>query len=1175
MARHALLLGAATFPADPALRSLPGVRHDVDQLKAVLDQAGQFESVDAFVDLGRDQMVTKIEQFYQQRRFGDLALLYYSGHGLLADSDAESLFLATRDSDSRGSLHASGVDADGVLRHCLNTTKATQKVLLLDCCFSGAFELRNRFRGGVRQEPRRGLREHGTFVLTASTHLRAAKAQGDGLPSVFTAAVLDGLRGAASTSDSQPWITTNDLARHVHQALRTFGPVESSEGVTEPIKLVGTAPSSGPRAGNQPQSQGGDADADLDIDQWRRLVNYYRRCLRRGAELGSFLQRMQRDTYIVSAPGPEAVFSAGPDQQPHNPEFAAFAAKQGSDQQIRYGYPVLLMPSGAGSRDHRFAPLLVCDAIVTAQGQVLASPPELNRPVGVELGLTDPELDDLARQVDETFVAGDRHALAEVVRRLMEVLGLQGAGSMDPAQLSGQIAAGPVNRVQNTAILCAADLSQGAQGRLLEDLENLSTKPKESLSSSAGTLAELGSADERQAGPITIVAPDRLNETQEQIIRSAMTQRLTVAQGPPGTGKSQLVAALVATATAAGQTVLVGSTNNRAVDEVCQRIDALLGPGLLMRTGNRQVVARESDVLRHLIQRGAAADVDARTPAAELRIAAEEIGELRAALDLQRQLERDLADLVVERAGHQPVEQSDEELVLGVRLAERAAAGGLFAWWWRWRLRSRGWSAQGPLAEFALRLTVELKWRSARRRLAELPDVSAVWHRLGGLTAEERPQASLRLLSAQLQDRLRSGHSSLETRIRELSKAPPRTWTGFTNLLRTLPAWATTTMSARGLQPQPEIFDLVIIDEAAQCTIPAVLPMLFRARRVLIIGDPFQLSPVVTLPAPVDVEMQRESGLSREWLERRQLTFTRYSAYEAFEAVAGRVFLLDEHYRCHPQIIAAPNRRVYQHRLTVLTPPTESNGDTVTWRHVTGAFSHGGSGSGWNRAEIEAVVDEVRELRTAYPGSSIGVVTPLAAQSMALDCALNRAGIPPDEVVRGTIHKFQGGEKDIMVISPVGAHGVRRPTQHWLVNQLNLWNVAITRARSRLIVVGDEDWWSGQSGLLPEVLRPDSGDEVGAGADDATDRLHAAFRRAGLDVARDQRVQGRRYDLLVEGKLLVHVDDPRGDADGRALRKVLATLDVRCRGYDLVRVPLWRCLHDPEQMVSDVLADVR
>ncbi|MFE6515869.1 AAA domain-containing protein [Streptomyces sp. NPDC057748] len=56
-----------------------------------------------------------------------------------------------------------------------------------------------------------------------------------------------------------------------------------------------------------------------------------------------------------------------------------------------------------------------------------------------------------------------------------------------------------------------------------------------------------------------------------------------------------------------------------------------------------------------------------------------------------------------------------------------------------------------------------------------------------------------------------------------------------------LKAWAISTHSVRQLELSPKLFDLVVIDEASQCSIPSVLPLLFRAKRALIIGDPMQL----------------------------------------------------------------------------------------------------------------------------------------------------------------------------------------------------------------------------------------------------------------------------------------------------------------------------------------------
>jgi hypothetical protein len=268
---------------------------------------------------------------------------------------------------------------------------------------------------------------------------------------------------------------------------------------------------------------------------------------------------------------------------------------------------------------------------------------------------------------------------------------------------------------------------------------------------------------------------------------------------------------------------------------------------------------------------------------------------------------------------------------------------------------------------------------------------------------------------------------------------------------------------------------------------------------------------------------------------------------------------------------------VYQGRLTVLTDPTSLTAaaePAVRWQHVVGVFTHGGTGSGANQPELGAVVAEVQRLRAEYPSASIGVVTPLAAHQRRLAGALAAAGLPEAEVVCGTIHRFQGGERDIMVVSPVGAHGVRDRTRNWLVHQTNLWNVAITRARSQLIVVGDREWWSGQQGLLTELAcKPASGETSTTGLRLAADRLHSALRRSGLHVERDVMMAGRRYDMRTTGPaatVALVVDDPEGDADGRGLRKVLAWLDIAANTVTVRRIPAWRCYTEPDLVVAEL-----
>jgi len=82
-----------------------------------------------------------------------------------------------------------------------------------------------------------------------------------------------------------------------------------------------------------------------------------------------------------------------------------------------------------------------------------------------------------------------------------------------------------------------------------------------------------------------------------------------------------------------------------------------------------------------------------------------------------------------------------------------------------------------------------------------------------------------------------------------------------------------------------------------------------------------------------------------------------------------------------------------------------------------------------------------------------------------------------------------------MVISAVGANGIADRTRNGLVNQTNLWNVAITRAKAHLVIVGDRSWWTAQHGMLARIAAgSDALGQVDGRPARAADALHAAAR---------------------------------------------------------------------------------
>ncbi|WP_127504199.1 AAA domain-containing protein [Actinoplanes solisilvae] len=1174
MSRHALVLGTATYRADPKLAALPGVRQDVEQLRTVLDTDGDFDSVEHHLDLPAVHMKQVIEEFYGARRTGDLALFYYSGHGIQHD-DRQSLFLGTVDTDTT-LLHTTAFDVEGVLRHLLNHTKASQKVVLLDCCFSGSFTARHRFSGGVRQEPRRLKRERGTFMLQSSSHLKASKAQGPDRPSVFTEVLLAGLRGAAQSTAEDGWITVSDLSRYAMTETarrRQEKPVESSEGVTDPIPLVA---GQGERVQRPPSVRTEEPDdAPFDTERWRRLLSYYVDCLQRSAVLQFFVNLADKDSYLAAPPGREIMLSAAEaiPLKDRGLGLARLAADGG--RSLQYGYPVVALRK-KGRQQVRLAPLLVADLTVGEDGLAHPAPPQPSPALIDHFQLAAVEADELRQAVAELIEPGDRESLAKAVNLVASTFGVKPVSALDPENLVGRLNAGPINRVQNAGMLFAAGSTESPERQLIEDLQDITKNAGKIASTALGALSSEADAEGGPDNDVLTVSLSSVNETQEEIIRAAMSRRLTVAQGPPGTGKSQLVTALLATATAAGQGVLIGSTNNQAVNEVVERVTGMVGPGLVLRTGNKEYRQQEPQYLAEVMQAWPPPVPDARGPWNELRLASQEIIRLRHDLDQRRLLERDLADLAIER-DLALADTDDSALAALVHLTDRALRSRWFGWCYRRRLRSRGVFDRAAITALGEQAVIEQCWRERRQELTSRPgSAEEAWERLRTLHQRTRPEHSDRLLRAQIAARVAAGTTLLRNRADEMAKPDGRSWAYMTELLAVLPGWATTAMSARRLLPKAGLFDLVVIDEAAQCTPAAVLPMLYRAKRALIIGDPRQLAPVVELSDADDRGEQARHGLGHEWLMNRRLIYRSHSAYEAFATAAGSTILLDEHYRCHPEIIDAPNRVVYQNRLTVLTDPSRlaAPAEPATcWVDVPGRFSRGATGSGRNFDEVRAVVDEVRRRRNEYPDASIGVVTPLAEQQRTLDRALKEAGLG-DNLLCATIHKFQGSERDIMVISPVGAQGIGERTRGWLVNQTNLWNVAITRAKSQLIVVGDRSWWSGQRGLLaafsvPPVPATDDAD-VGPRP---VDRLIPGLRDAGLTVQWGTPLPGYPVDLtlgLGDKKLAVLVDDPEGDPEGRRLRRILSRLDIIAAVVEVRRVPAWRCLAEPERVVREL-----
>ena len=1195
--RIALVVGIDRYAHLP---HLPAAAFDAQQIADVLAARGEFE-VKRLKNPDHETLGRALTDMYgdQSLLSDDTLLLYFAGHGLASD-DRDRFYLATTDTDP-DYPDATAVGAEVIKSH-LNNTFAKAKVILLDSCFSGLMGEGLRSRGDTRVGIKAPLDRKGTFVLTATDRTSYAyeDPRAEGTSALFTTAVIDALSGAAKDTDGDDWISVQDVAQFVLNAEEVTSrqkPLAFSNSVTGAIPLT-RAETSAPTLPPTPVPAASarlprpepddDPHAPLDGAAWQKLLRYYAACLRREAGLSGWFRKGELDRARLWRGGAERILTGpiGPVPLPKS----ITGLLDGSDDAAHfYGYPLALVKDG---KQAKYAPLLVTELTIT-DGKAEAGIVELNTDVLEEWGLEAGEIDELARHFAKKFRPGQPEHLAELLRMIADTYGIPLIEGLEPERLSDDLRDSPiVEGIYNLGVVWRDDGSQSAVRNVINDLGKYAPAKVGEFDFTA--LAAFMSRDDRPVESKSmpqLVAPGPLNEAQEAVIDAAMTRRLTVATGPPGTGKTALVTALCATAEAAGQSVLVASTNHRAVDNVCEKLDPI-APGMIVRTGPKRLQEEEPGILTRLLASIESPPTDAGVLAGRLRTNEEHVNKLRAAIDARCEAEADLYAVHrhLDRIKPSPDTKASTVLDLDDRHLERTAAiarRSLRRWpigiISRWLLRSR-FGAETPAGRGHLLELVETE-QLRRERLAaleKLPAAQPIWKDLQDRLAARNALSGdySKVLTAR---RLRAGEAVIRTRIERMNrKEPGANWKGFRDLLKALPGWAVNGHSSTAIVPQPALFDLVIIDEAAQCATPYVLALLMRAKRALIIGDPNQIQPVIKLSKDVDEDLRRAAGLGAKWLHARHLGFVDESIYAACAAAAGEEMLLDEHYRCDPDIVAVPNHMVYQGRLTVLTarnrlklpadPPGEPAVEIVD---VPGAVQRPTNNrSWWNPVEAEQVVERTVKVLAENEHLTVGVVTPFKAQERLLDRLLRQRGIR-DKVTVGTIHTFQGGECDVLLVSPVGADGIPPRSAGWVRGETNLWNVAITRAMSRLIVVCDRAWWTGRSGLLSSLV-----DSAGAnfaaepGDRDLTDSLQEALESAGLTtVKRDTTIAGQPCHLLIDGgssRLAVFIDST-GAPDGRHHRQLLARLNlIQDAGYPTARIPAWRVLAEPASVVSDL-----
>ena len=268
-----------------------------------------------------------------------------------------------------------------------------------------------------------------------------------------------------------------------------------------------------------------------------------------------------------------------------------------------------------------------------------------------------------------------------------------------------------------------------------------------------------------------------------------------------------------------------------------------------------------------------------------------------------------------------------------------------------------------------------------------------------------------------------------------------------------------TNLSIKSAFPlERDLIDLLIIDEASQCDISSALPMIQRSKQIVVIGDPMQLKHITNVTSYEEGEIKAALNLT----ENNRASYRDVSLWDycntLLNSTGATSVVLDNHFRCNYGIIGYSKEFFYRRRLginlNIKTTPGNANIDQegIIWEDVIGSQKN--EMQNINEEEAKRCIEIAEKLAKKYPDISIGIISPFKHQAQEINSTIHKD--LSGQIVSDTVHKFQGDEKDVIIYSLVVTDDSSEGKIRWIDYSVpNLVNVAVTRARKALYVVGN------------------------------------------------------------------------------------------------------------------------
>ncbi len=727
------------------------------------------------------------------------------------------------------------------------------------------------------------------------------------------------------------------------------------------------------------------------------------------------------------------------------------------------------------------------------------------------------------------------------------------------------------------------------------------------------------------------ITPLALSDSQERVIKNIENNKLIAVQGPPGTGKSQTIVNLVAHLIANGKTVLVASRMDKAVDVVADRLNELGAPFLALRAGRLNYQKQLSMELQDLLS----GKVDIDSDYEDSLFAS--VDDMKNHLNLMRdyenkseqiiKLENDWRSMSVDVEEQEKsigdmkfiktaLKKPEIEAILQIisTLEKNMEKTGFFA-------NIANFGSINSLKKILKLKDFEVNYENLGRLKSELQIAAMIWN-LRKIEADIQKTGNLHVLSEQIRqmkkkqkslatnilkgkrrdglknllrdqikcNRLKVHAKSLVERRQNLQSRILET-EDFKPLLEAFPCWCVTTYAVSGSLPlKPGMFDVAIIDEASQCDIASCFPILFRAKKAVIVGDDKQLPHLSFLEKAKEQSFLTQYGIPDKY--QLMWRFRTNSMFDLADYYSMNSVMLDEHFRSLPPIIEFSNREFYGGRIRVMKKDV---GDEKVLETVVVSDGKVDMDATRNLPEIEALVkrlyDIVVEDERSNPDKpvSIGIISPFRAQVEQLKISVSKVlsdhMMKKHQIEIGTAHTFQGDERDIILMSWAFAPN-SFPQSLTFLQKPNLFNVAITRARYKVINFVSRDPKDIQDGLFRDYMsyieeynnKKQALDNLEIDENIYKNKLEReiaqSIRDLGHTVKAGVDIAGLSADLLVDDKFVIEVDGVEDNTPQKISNMKKQSILERC-GFKVNRITYREWYYSKNACLDRVLIECK